>query len=206
MSKYRLRSRLTHAMQGALRYYRSEYITPSEWEQSYAQGTWKRLETMTEVSHYSAIVGYCDILGKKRILDVGCGHGVLADRLKHLPYIKYCGFDVSSAAINEAKATHSDVRNEFQTSQVDIFESSDNFDVIVFNEVLYYLDDPIRAVKRCQTFLSDNGHILISMYKSGRSTAAWALLDSVLKTIDATTITHMSGASWVIKISTPKPL
>jgi 2-polyprenyl-3-methyl-5-hydroxy-6-metoxy-1,4-benzoquinol methylase len=192
-------------VQGVLGYYASERVTPTEWERSYGEGAWKRLETMVEVSHYSTIVGYCDVLNKKRILDIGCGHGVLAGRLKHLPYVKYCGLDISQAAISEATVTQSDQRNEFTINRADAFETDERFDMIVFNEIIYYLDDPVAVVSKYQSFLNDTGHILISMYKSSRSKAAWTLLESILQTIDETTIKHMSGACWVIKIATPMP-
>jgi SAM-dependent methyltransferase len=38
------------------------------------------------------------------------------------------------------------------------------FDVIIFNEVIYYLDDPLKELERYSEFLTKDGFFIISIY------------------------------------------
>ena len=200
MFKVGIKGRLRNIKQ-ALLGYSAEAVSPQEWERSFSSGSWRRLEDRAEIGRYSIIVGYRDVLKKKRILDVGCGQGLLAERLKKFNYARYHGFDLSATAIAEAKSARADVRNTYSVGRAEDFETSERFDLVVFNEIIYYLDDPVTVINRYGDVLGESGHLLVSMYDSARSRAAWRLLDGVLHIVDGTTITHMSNASWIIKIA-----
>ena len=61
------------------------------------------LKEIGELAHYSAIVGYCYYLNKSgTILDIGCGEGILQERLRSLNYSRYVGVDISAKAIRRA--------------------------------------------------------------------------------------------------------
>jgi 2-polyprenyl-3-methyl-5-hydroxy-6-metoxy-1,4-benzoquinol methylase len=180
--------------------YTPERVTRAVWEKQFSAGAWNRLEGTTEVGHYSVIVGYCEMLFAKRILDVGCGQGVLAQRVKRLPYEHYVGIDVSSAAVNDAKARQIDTRNQFSVAPAETFRPEGTFDLIVFNECLYYFDHPVELLESYMRFLSASGHVLVSMYDCVRTRALWRLMDKTLSVVDGGKFAHLSGPAWTVKI------
>ncbi|CAD6559874.1 Ubiquinone biosynthesis O-methyltransferase, mitochondrial [Paraburkholderia kirstenboschensis] len=95
-----------------------------------------------EVGRYSVIVGYClHFKPAARVLDVGCGTGILARWLSGAAISSYLGIDLSEAAIE--KARQSNIQGaEFAVADGTAFKTSQLFDVIVFNEVLYYIRTP----------------------------------------------------------------
>ena len=114
-----------------------------------------------------------------RLLDVGCGDGVLLDVLnqtfKRLPY-QYSGMDLSPGMIREAKSGHpEDV--EFYVGDAEKLDSSnDSIDLVVSNSVLHWLNDPVmghtlrKALSEIYRVLVPNGMAAISI--SGAGTAA----------------------------------
>ncbi len=81
--------------------------------------------------------------GAVSLLDLGCAGASLAVCLG--PQFKtYCGVDISDVAIAKAKQQLAGMSNpstqcELHVSTVQDFQPSQQFDIIVFNEVLYYL-------------------------------------------------------------------
>ncbi len=44
------------------------------------------------------------------------------------------------------------------------FVTDDKFDIIIFNEVLYYLDNPIESVLKFDTNFNEKGYFIFSFY------------------------------------------
>ncbi len=114
--------------------YVPERFRPAQWDRMFESGDYDRLNSVPERARYSLIVGHCDILDAHRILDVGCGQGVLAKRLNRIGYERYVGFDISQTAIDQAKRALPDPRNTYLVGDATRFETADRFDLIVFNE------------------------------------------------------------------------
>lgn len=64
------------------------------------------------------------------------------------------------------------------------FESAARFDVIIFNQSLYYLNDPPAVLRRYAGMLAPDGHVIISMADQPSTRALWPLVDQVLLTRD----------------------
>ncbi len=73
------------------------------------------------------------------ILDVGCGEGAPVDFLDIKQKKRYIGIDISREAIK--KADRKRKGSDFRCVAAEAFETRKKFDAIVFNEVLYYMDD-----------------------------------------------------------------
>ena len=78
-------------------------------------------------------------LPQKRILEVGCGTGQLAQMLYDLGYKQYIGFDFSEAAIKIAKKTCPE--QKFFIGNAYDKKNYKDYDVILSTEVFEHLDD-----------------------------------------------------------------
>lgn len=149
---------------------KARILTPSEavisdktWDQEYDSGKWDYLSTTQEFGRYSVISGYCEHLKPgARVLDVGCGSGILAHWLSSAGISSYVGVDLSAVAIEQARRSNFQGA-EFDVADASIFETSRVFDVIVFNEMLYYLKTPEKHVRRIARALAPDG-ILSSVF------------------------------------------
>jgi SAM-dependent methyltransferase len=137
------------------------------------------------------------------VLDVGCCGGTLALALRS--FSAYLGTDVSSHAITVAKsesAFSSDIesgRISFQVADLREFHpANEAWDVIVFNEVLYYLKSDYAAeqVTRYARALKPGGIICISMKDDAKSHVIFRLLAKRFKWED--------GMLWQRKATSPE--
>ena len=82
-----------------LKGYQPECHTPEDWSRQYQDGAWAYLADLSERARYSVIAGYMAEIEPDRILDVGCGEGLLARGIQHLSFRSYVGIDFSPAAV-----------------------------------------------------------------------------------------------------------
>jgi 2-polyprenyl-3-methyl-5-hydroxy-6-metoxy-1,4-benzoquinol methylase len=116
------------------------------------------------------------------VLDVACSGGTLLYALPN--FSRYLGVDVSSVAIEMARRTASDMIPDraadirFDAADLRQFDLPARYDVMVFNEVLYYLttDQAVDEVRRYAKSLNVGGLIVISMKDDGKSRAIFKLL------------------------------
>lgn len=92
-----------------------------------------------------------------RVLEIGCGFGVL---LARIPSEKKIGIETNDLAIEECRkrgisAVKADVEQGL------LFENS-SFDIVIMNEVLAHLKNPEFALKECFRVLSKEGKIIIT--------------------------------------------
>lgn len=177
----------------------------ARYESQFKSHAWDHLEGLPELGRYSIIVGYCQNFSTKKILDVACGQGILASRLKVLPYDSYLGIDFSSAAIDEACQKHGDSRTSFAIVDANVSVPSGEYDVIIFNECLFYFSDPGRVVRAYAQSLKSGGFMLVSNIDTLRRRAIWHLIEKELVVQDAVVLTNSAKASWIIKKLAPHP-
>jgi 2-polyprenyl-3-methyl-5-hydroxy-6-metoxy-1,4-benzoquinol methylase len=186
--------------------WRTSKIRPSrysseDWNREYTSGLWKRLEDMDELGHYSVIAGYAGSVAPRTLLDIGCGHGVLAGHLKIIPYQRYLGIDLSEQAVNEASRRHGDQRTFFEAFDAREFRSDQFFDLIIFNECLYYLGTPRETIRSYSMLLAPGGKMIVSMWTACETRAIWPEVHASMRVEDAVTIrNHRSGIGWTVKL------
>jgi SAM-dependent methyltransferase len=156
--------------------YRPQQVTADAWDREYRDGSWKYLETIGSLAGTVSVLGYVQFLSPDSVLDVGCGAGVLAHKLKILPFKSYLGVDISQEAIAQAAAAFADARTAFAVNDADRFESDRLFDAIIFNQCMNYLPDPHGTIAHYKRFLSERGRIIVSMCENARALAAWPLI------------------------------
>jgi 2-polyprenyl-3-methyl-5-hydroxy-6-metoxy-1,4-benzoquinol methylase len=176
------------------------------WEAQYAAGRWDFLAQLSELGRFSILAGYiCHLKPGGSVLDTGCGQGVLLRRLPSSCYSKYVGIDVSGSAISVAQKQQNE-RSTFLAADCEEYSPAEHFDVIVFNEVLCCLRDPLRTVERYARSLNPGGLLLVSMCTAARGSATilWRL-KRVYATVDEVRITHRGRkVSWVCTALRPE--
>jgi SAM-dependent methyltransferase len=108
-----------------------------------------------------------------RLLDVGCGHGLLLDEARRRGY-DVTGIELSSGAAGYARDVLGlEVREEslegFAAAQPD-----GDFQVVVLADVLEHLDDPVAALDACERLLAPGGALCVITPDPSSATARLA--------------------------------
>ncbi len=102
-------------------------------------------------------------LEKVKILDIGCGGGLLTEPMRKLG-AEIVGIDASKKNINIAK-THAKKNNlkiKYICASPDKFISNKKFDVILNMEIVEHVDDVEFFLKSCSKLLKKNGIMFIA--------------------------------------------
>lgn len=128
-------------------------------------GDWQSLHTREQAPRYQAIAGCILKAGAASVLDIGCGEAVMRE---YLPAsIAYTGIEPSAIAAERARSG----RGAIHHSRCEEAAVSGPFDAIVFNEVLYYLDDPMAMLEKFSALLAPDGVLIVSIYQ--KRVPAW---------------------------------
>jgi 2-polyprenyl-3-methyl-5-hydroxy-6-metoxy-1,4-benzoquinol methylase len=178
-----------------------------KWDMEYNSGRWDRLENDSlEKSRSALIAMYCNhFFPSGKILDVGCGVGILFDFLNAEQKRNYLGVDASEIAVNKSKK-----RRNFKALVLNAsdFHTDELFDAIVFNEVLYYLDYK-QILRKYSSYLTRGGIIIVSTFRVkhpiGRLTGfrIWQTCNQLFSLIEQIKLTGKSqkkALTWDIKI------
>jgi len=143
------------------------------WDREFALGQWNFMSDLAEVPRYAVIAGYIATCGSRQsILDVGCGPGLLQPWLARVGYDDYLGIDLSAVAIHTAEA-RANATTRFQPADAESFSPPHTFDIIIFNEMLYYMRDPAAVLRRYGRYLTPEGRFVISLWHCRESWRTW---------------------------------
>ncbi len=178
-------------------------IPKTLWEHQYQTGHWDFLHTLGELGRFSVLVGYLHELKPiGAVLDIGCGEGLLFKRLQTTSCPQYLGLDISAAAIEKARAMGT---GPFICTDAEHFVPTDTYDVIIFNESLYYFLDPVATVVRYTSALRPDGIMIVSTFLSSRrGRAILRALKRKFAVVDETSIAH-AAQRWTCSVLAPSP-
>lgn len=105
-------------------------------------------------------------LSGKRVLDVGCGGGILSDAMARAG-ANVLGIDMSAKALGVAQLHALEVQTQgiaFReiTAEDLAAEQPGQFDVVTCMEMLEHVPDPASVVKACAKLVKPGGHVFFS--------------------------------------------
>lgn len=174
------------------------------WEAQFKGGKWDYLYSDHEALHYKSIAKFYHQYGKGSVLDVGSGQGVLYHYLK--PMLSdadgYLGIDISDTAIIQAKASFPESR--FEQMNYDNSKLTERFDVIIFNECLYYFKKPFDKLASAITEnLKPGGYIIVSIFYYAEHAVLWKRLNEQYQFLEFDEVINDKGQMWKVGIFKP---
>ena len=104
-------------------------------------------------------------LNGKRILDIGCGGGILSESLA-LEGATVVGIDLAEAGLEVAKLhlleSGLDIDYQFISAEDLTASESESFDVITCLEMLEHVPDPSLIIEACSKLVKTNGRVFFS--------------------------------------------
>jgi 2-polyprenyl-3-methyl-5-hydroxy-6-metoxy-1,4-benzoquinol methylase len=183
----------------------------NRWETEYRAGRWAYLKGLQEAARYGVVTSWLrQTMRPGALLDVGCGEAILAGHLARDRVTRYVGVDISQAALDLARLPPGWGRLECRALEDYAPEAGERFAAIVFNEVLFFTDQPGAMLERYRTWLAPDGVMLVSMYQTPRPEsgarraieAVWSALDgpgwSALDEVSLTNVTKQ--LTWRLRL------
>lgn len=136
---------------------------------AYDRQTGKEGWNFLDKTHSREVVRTVEKYAKQgRVLDLGCGTGILAGLLSPGSFEYYRGVDASSQAIALARKRASEKVN-FELGDIQNYKCEDDFDLIVFEESLYYVPFfRYRLLKRYARQLRPGGVFIVTVADPNR--------------------------------------
>jgi len=102
------------------------------------------------------------ILAKQRILDIGCGGGILSEGLARCGAI-VTGLDVEPDAINSARehAAQNQLMIDYKCQAIETF-NAEPFAIITCLEMLEHVQEPERIIEHAARLLAPGGYLFLS--------------------------------------------
>lgn len=162
---------------------------------------WERLRDVNELGRYQVVQGYIETFAPGgAVLDLGCAQGILHEGLR---YGAYTGLDPLAETIETARAREDD-RTRFVVGDAATYVPDREYDAIVFNECLYYFDDPVATIRRYRSFLAPDGVFVISLFnRLWFSRRLLRRLPAVGRLAAQTRVYSRQGAGWTIGVYVP---
>jgi 2-polyprenyl-3-methyl-5-hydroxy-6-metoxy-1,4-benzoquinol methylase len=167
--------------------------TGAQWTHEYDTGQWDYLDDLHQLAHYSILAGYCERFDHRSILDVGCGAGTFRTRVGHVDFERYVGIDPIAAAIERASRL-ADSRTTFLTGDV-FLPHLEQVEIVVCNEVLYYVPEPPRQLDRIRDLIRPGGHLLASHIRHPGDVGLYRLLAERFELIDAVELRNQAAGA-----------
>jgi 2-polyprenyl-6-hydroxyphenyl methylase/3-demethylubiquinone-9 3-methyltransferase len=140
-------------------------------------GAFKTLHAINPL-RMAFITQQVDLRGKK-VLDVGCGGGILTEALAKTA-AQATGIDMSSGAIAAAKqhAEQQGLTIDYQQVTVEQLaeQSPASFDVVTCMEMLEHVPDPASIIKACTQLVKPDGHVFFSTLNRNAKSYLFAII------------------------------
>lgn len=118
-------------------------------------------------------------LAGKRVLDVGCGGGILSESMAHRG-AKVTGIDLGEAPLGVARlhAEESGVEIDYRNISVEALadQQAGGFDIVTCMEMLEHVPDPASVIQACSQLVRPGGYVFFSTLNRTPKSYAFAIL------------------------------
>mgnify|MGYP000682724615 FL=1 len=119
-------------------------------------------------------------LAGKRVLDIGCGGGILADAMARKG-AEVLGIDLAGKALKVAQlhaleAQTPGVSYREVSAEALAAEQPENFDVVTCMEMLEHVPDPSSVVRACAALVKPGGHVFFSTINRNAKAFVFAIV------------------------------
>jgi len=118
-------------------------------------------------------------LAGKRVIDIGCGGGILAESMARKG-AEVTGIDLSEKALKVADLhsleSGAKVRYKLIAAEAMAEAEAGQYDVVTCMEMLEHVPDPAAIVKACATLVKPGGHIFMSTLNRNAKAYLFAIL------------------------------
>ena len=118
-------------------------------------------------------------VAEKKVLDVGCGGGILAESLAQRG-AQVTGIDMGDAPLGVAKLhqLESGLSIDYQKSTAESFatEHENTFDIVTCLEMLEHVADPSSVVQACAKMVKPGGHVFFSTINRNPKSFLFAII------------------------------
>jgi SAM-dependent methyltransferase len=126
----------------------------------------------------------------KRVLDVGCGPGVLTQRFVDELGADVCAVDISERMVELSRARGLDAR----VADAESLPYDDgSFDVVFAGWVLYHVPGLTKAIAECARVLRQDGRLVASTYREDNVSELWELIEPGIEPRDPLSFSHANG-------------
>jgi 2-polyprenyl-3-methyl-5-hydroxy-6-metoxy-1,4-benzoquinol methylase len=146
------------------------FQSEAKWNKEWKSGAWTYMDTVAveraRVAVISAVLIPMFGNANASVLDIGCGEGPIADFLTPDQKRQYVGVDISKEAViaaKKARGSGGESGLKFVHAPAHEFAPVNKFDVVVFSEVLYYVEYE-KVLKQYEGYLNPGGIIIISIF------------------------------------------
>jgi 2-polyprenyl-6-hydroxyphenyl methylase/3-demethylubiquinone-9 3-methyltransferase len=170
-----------------------EKVASQWWE---LDGDFKPLHQINPIRRQFICQHVGDIFGKK-IIDVGCGGGILAESLAKLGG-DVTGIDLGEEPLNVAKlhALESGLKVDYQKipAEEKANQQSETYDVVTCMEMLEHVPDPASIVEACSQMVKPGGYVFFSTLNKSIKSYLMAIVaaEKILKIVPDGTHDHNS--------------
>ena len=172
---------------------RTDAWDTARWNAAYHEGRLDYFGDINEVGRYSLLAGYVRHFGgAPSILDVGCGSGTLRDHLAESPVQPICRRRHRGSG-DRARGRGADSRTTFVVGDITSMPLP-AFDIVVLNEVLYFVPDVAILLRRVDDLLLPGGVVLSSIWRHRGDQRIWRQLDREFLLVDRVELRNRSSA------------
>jgi 2-polyprenyl-6-hydroxyphenyl methylase/3-demethylubiquinone-9 3-methyltransferase len=118
-------------------------------------------------------------LANKKILDVGCGGGILSEAMAEQGAI-VTGIDMAQAGLEVAKLHLLESGQQVDYQKIPVEElaktHTEKFDVVTCLEMLEHVPDPSSIIKACATLVKPNGKVFLSTINRNTKSYLFAIV------------------------------
>lgn len=138
-----------------------EKVASQWWE---LEGDFKPLHQINPIRR-QFIIQHAQNIFDKKIIDVGCGGGILAESLAKLG-ADVTGIDMGEEPLNVAKlhALESNVKVDYHkiTAEEKAKQNPEYYDVVTCMEMLEHVPDPASIIQACSNMVKPGGYVFFS--------------------------------------------